>query len=370
LLYKYYIAKNEEDMMKKQFLALPVVLLVLSLILAGCSSTPTTSTTVSAPTTTTSAAAPITLTFASDQPETHILEVTMANWMKSIDAATNGRLKFKTFFSGSLIPADQSWAELKKGTADLARVSGQLIPASFPMTQGAQKMFYGCKSLENNYRIYHQLQVDIPEFAKEWSGAKILVDHDPGEQQLQSNKPVRSLADLKGYKVRTAGPWLKDTFTTLGASVITVPPTEIYVSLQKSIIDGDVHPMEFLKSFKTAELEKYTTTLKIYDCAASRYCMNWDSYNKLPADLQKVIDNSLPKLEKDIMAAINSANNGGLDFALSLGPHEVIDLPAADLAQFYSLAELEAQKAAKDLDAKGLPGSKLFELARQYIKAQ
>ncbi len=380
--------------MKRQFLMILAIMLVIGLVLVGCSTTsptssapktsaptstaPTTSApaqttsapTTSAPATTGAPTQQITLSYATDQPQTHILEVTMANWAQKIEAATNGRVKFKLFFGGTLIPAPTSWAELKKGTADIARVSGQLLPSDFPMTNAAMKMFYGTKSLENDYRIYHQLQLDIPEFAKEWSGAKVLVDHDPGEQQLQSNKPVRTLADLKGYKVRTPGGWLKDTFTSLGASVVSIPPTDIYTSLQKSIIDGDVHPMEFLKSFKTAELEKYTTVLKIYDVAGARYCMNWDSYNKLPKDIQKVIDDSLPQLEKDMIAAINQANDDGLKYALSLGPHEVINLPQADLDKFYSLAEQEAKQAAADLNTKGLPGTKLFDLARQYIKNQ
>jgi TRAP-type C4-dicarboxylate transport system substrate-binding protein len=110
--------------------------------------------------------------------------------------------------------------------------------------------------------------------------------------------------------------------------------------------------------------------LNIFDAPASRYCMNLDSYNKLPPELQKLINDMMPQAQSDMVAMLNKINAEGLDWCLKLGPHEVITLPPADLAKFYELAEAEAVKAAKDADAKGLPGTKMFDLARQLIKNQ
>lgn len=355
--------------MKKQFLVTLAILLVTVMVLAGCSSGTPASTT-SAATTTTQAAAPIELIFADYQPSNSGNTVVAVQWLKKVEAASNGRLKFKIFTDGALMAGDQSFVELKKGTADISVVPSQLMSSSFPLNVLSQKLMYGCKSLENDFKIYEELKKQVPEFAAEWSSVKVLFSHDPGEQHLQSIKPVRSLADMKGLKVRTAGPWLKDAFTTLGASVITVPPTEIYISLQKAIIDADVHPMEFLMSYKTGEVEKYTTLLNIFDAPASIYCMNLDSYNKLPADMQKLINDMMPEAQADMIAMLNKINSEGLAWCLKLGPHEVITLPAEDLARFYELAEAEAIKAAKDYDAKGLPGTKMFDLARQLIKNQ
>ena len=379
---KLRVLDNKEDeIMKKLFLVTLVMLSVIGMVLAGCSSStpapqtsaPTSaapSTSAAPPPTQTAAQKPFELTFADYQPANNGATVVAVEWLKKVEAASNGRLKFKTFVGGTLMAADQSFVELKKGTADISVVPSQLISSSFPLNVLSQKLMYGCKSLENDFKIYDQLQKQIPEFAAEWSSVKPLFSHDPGEQHLQSIKPVRSLADMKGLKVRTAGPWLKDAFTTLGASVITVPPTEIYISLQKAIIDADVHPMEFLMSYKTGEVEKYTTLLNIFDAPASRYCMNLDSYNKLPPDLQKLINDMMPQAQTDMVAMLNKINAEGLDWCLKLGPHEVITLPPADLAKFYELAEAEAVKAAKDADAKGLPGTKMFDLARQLIKNQ
>jgi TRAP-type C4-dicarboxylate transport system substrate-binding protein len=377
---KLSISDNKkEEGMKKLILVTLVLLSVIGLVLGGCStatpapktSAPTSAAPPAAPPTSQAAAEkPIELTFADYQPANNGATVVAVEWLKKVETASNGRLKFKTFVGGTLMAADQSFVELKKGTADISVVPSQLISSSFPLNVLSQKLMYGCKSLENDFKIYDQLQKQIPEFAAEWSSVKPLFSHDPGEQHLQSIKPVRSLADMKGLKVRTAGPWLKDAFTTLGASVITVPPTEIYISLQKAIIDADVHPMEFLMSYKTGEVEKYTTLLNIFDAPASRYCMNLDSYNKLPKDLQKLIDDMMPQAQKDMVVMLNKINSEGLDWCLKLGPHEVITLPPADLAKFYELAEAEAVKAAKDADAKGMPGTKMFDLARQLIKNQ
>lgn len=113
--------------MKRQFLITLALLLVVVLVLAGCSDTSTTSTSTQVLTTTktstatstttvqtTTTVAPITLTYATDQPQNHIIELVMQDWFKKLDAATNGRIKVKTFFGGSLIPAPSSFVELKK----------------------------------------------------------------------------------------------------------------------------------------------------------------------------------------------------------------------------------------------------------------
>jgi len=57
------------------------------------------------------------------------------------------------------------------------------------------------------------------------------------EAFLHSRKAVRTLADLKGLKIRTAGAWLEIS-KTLGAAPVTMPGGEVYTSLERGVIDA------------------------------------------------------------------------------------------------------------------------------------
>jgi len=311
---------------------------------------------------------PLVLVFSSYMSSTHPMVACAVDWTKKIEKATNGRVKFKYFYGGTLIGARQQLVELKKGTADIAEVSAHLQPATFPMQIGSQRFFYGAKNIASCYRIYRQLNKDIPELAKEWADVKTLVYRGVGEMHLHSTKAVRTLNDLKGLQVRTAGPWLKQTFKALGAAGVSMPAPELYISLQKGIVDADVHPMEFLKSWKTAEVQPYTTSLGLFDGVGSRLCMNWDSFKRLPPEIQKIIDDSLPQFERDYLANLDRINEEGYKYALGLG-HKFLQLPPKDLKAFYEVVTQEAKDTAAKLDAKGLPGTKMFERARELVAA-
>jgi TRAP-type C4-dicarboxylate transport system substrate-binding protein len=311
---------------------------------------------------------PIELVFSSYMPATLSVVLCAVDWTKKIEKATNGRVKFKYYYGGTLIGPRQQLVELKKGNADITEVSAHLQPATFQMQVGQQRFFYGVKDMASAYRIYRQLNKDIPELAKEWADVKTLVYRGVGEQHLHSTKAVHSLKDIKGLQVRTAGPWLKQTFKTLGAAGVSMPATELYISLQKGIVDADVHPMEFLKTFKTAEIQPYTTSLGLFDGVGSRLCMNWDSFNRLPPDIQKIIDDSLPQFERDYIVNMNRINKEGYEYAVGLD-HKFLQLSQKDLKAFYAVVTEEAKGMAAKLDAKGLPGTKMFERARELVAA-
>ena len=93
---------------------------------------------------------------------------------------------------------------------------------------------------------------------------------------------------------------------------------------------------------------------------------NWDSWNSLPADIQKIIDDKLPQLQSDYVADAKAAEDVAYQWCLSQG-NEVIRLPEADLERFFELASEDALASAAALDDKGLPGTKMFERARKLI---
>ena len=93
-----------------------------------------------------------------------------------------------------------------------------------------------------------------------------------------------------------------------------------------------------------------------------------DSFNALPPDIQKIIDDSRPWVRELYIQNTFEIDQSGMEFAEKQpGGHEFIELSPEDLAAFYKVTEEEALVVAGELDAKGLPGTKIFERVQQLI---
>ena len=360
----------------KKVLWVITIILIFGLSFTGCSQSEPSETTTSPSKTTSTISTttqatdsePIVLSLGEYLPSTHWRAVAAQEWADKIEAATNGRVKINTYMAGTLVGPDQAWVEVKNGTCDIYEIPGQYQPSIFPITIATQRFFYGVKNIETVYSVYDQLTKDFPEFAAEWSDVKVLFCCPGGIQSLHTSKPVRTLEDLKGMNIRTTGSWLKETFSILGASTVAIPPTDLYTSLQKGIADGHVHPMEAIESLRTAEILPYTTNLGLCDGAPSRFCINWDTWNNLPDDIQKILGDGFEEWSNMDREALRKSYDNAIEFAEQYD-HEWINLSEEDQAKFNQALEQEALIAAKELDDQGLPGSEILARVQELIKS-
>ncbi|MFC1901624.1 TRAP transporter substrate-binding protein DctP [Chloroflexota bacterium] len=352
--------------MKKILITPLLVVLVAGFVFGGCAEPAPAPAPAPAPTPA-PPAKPIELVFSTYNSEAMYRTQSMLQWEEKIEKATNGRVYFTNYFGGALIGALDALPELLQGTADIAEITSHREKGGFPIQLATANWFFGAKDLDTAVSVYFQAQEKFPEAAAEWSKVKRLMSHGTGPHHLHSLKPVRKLDDLKGMQVRIPGKTLLETFQKLGASPVSMPTADLYMSLEKGIIDCHIQPLEALMTFALAEVEPYTTMLGFYGTRAGAHCLNLDSFNRLPPDIQKIIEDSLPELQQDINDRTVAIDVEGSDFANKLG-HEWIELSPEDLARFGEIAAVEARESATALDDQGLPGTEIFNFIRQSIE--
>jgi hypothetical protein len=110
---------------------------------------------------------------------------------------------------------------------------------------------------------------------KELEEVHFLFSSSPGPFIIHTaKKPVNTLEDLKGLKIRTSGP-IEAVVRTLGATPVSMPVTETYDALQKGVVDGVLLPTEALLNYRIAEVTTYTTYNYGAACGSlSIYAMN------------------------------------------------------------------------------------------------
>lgn len=204
----------------------------------------------------------------------------------------------------------------------------------------------------------------------EFKDIKPLAFHVHGDGVFHmTNKPIKTLADLKGLKLRAPTRMTNKYLAMLGATPVGMPVPQVGDALSKGVIDGAVVPYEVVPSVKIQELVKYHIETDpaepAFYTSTFVFAMNKAKYESLPADLKKVIDaNSGQALSGQIGRAFLQADAEGRKLTAK-NTTQVI--PAAELAAWKAVGAKLADSWVSDMNGKGRPGARMLEDARALI---
>ena len=192
-------------------------------------------------------------------------------------------------------------------------------------------------------RSYYVASLVADKFAKsvnvpELKDIKLLYVHAHGPGLLHTKKPVRTLEDLKGMKIRATG-FSAKVVEALGGVPVAMPQGDTYEALQKGVVDGTFAPIETLKGWKQAEVVKYTT--ECYDIGyttAMFVVMNLDQWNSLSEADRKIMEATATEWVGVHGEAWDRADQVGREYTQSLG-NELIPLSAEESARWSKAVE-------------------------------
>jgi len=110
-----------------------------------------------------------------------------------------------------------------------------------------------------------------------------------GARYLTANKPIRTVADVKGLKIRLPENkvWIK-IWETLGALPVVVAFPEVYMALKTGVAEAQENPMESIWSYKFYEAQKYLiATNHVFSACKYQISKKW--FDTLNPDQQKLI---------------------------------------------------------------------------------
>ncbi|MFC1820138.1 TRAP transporter substrate-binding protein [Thermodesulfobacteriota bacterium] len=309
---------------------------------------------------------PIVLKYGQIFTENHTDGKATVAWVDKIEKETNGRVKIQVFWGATLINPREGWEQIRSGLADIGHSVPSYMRVGFNIARGMMGFIYGVPTLDMADRIYTELRSKFPEIDKEFETLKVLAYSTASPYHLVTRKPVRKLEDLRGLSLKAA-PLFIPALKELGAEGSFIPMVETYIALEKGIVDGMFASYEAIKAFKFNEVAKYCTSMNIVTMPCASKEMNLNTWKRLPRDVQKIFNDNIAWYGQELHRQTTAADQGGLKFGKEQGV-EFIKLPAADLNRFYNLLEKGALKKAAELDAKGLPGTKMFKETRRLIE--
>jgi TRAP-type C4-dicarboxylate transport system substrate-binding protein len=311
---------------------------------------------------------PIELTYASQYANIHPYSIADQHWIAKIEKETNGRVKIKPYWAGTLISSRESMREIEKGVADIGFVTPIYEKSGVDLTKAIIDFFFG-SAPEMNLKIFWDVYDKFPELRKEYETLKIVAVNVGAPMYLMTTKkPVKTIDDLKGIRIRVTGNALMRTMKELGMEPVGMPVTEMLESLQKGIIQAVIFSHGDYKALKLAEVVKYETENFLQDRGAyASRGMNLNTWKKLPPDVQKVFEANKDFWSLETYREAIKPDDEGLGMAKKAGV-QFVQMDKAGIQKYENTYEVEDLKEAKALDAKGLPGTKIFEEIRRLVK--
>ena len=115
-----------------------------------------------------------------------------------------------------------------------------------------------------------------------------------GFRQITSSiKPIRTVADLEGLKIRTPPTkiWV-DMFKELGAAPTPIAASEMYTALQTHVVDAQENPFTILETYRLYEVQKYVSVTN-HMWSNFWVVANADAFKAIPPDLQTILRDAI-----------------------------------------------------------------------------
>jgi TRAP-type C4-dicarboxylate transport system substrate-binding protein len=353
----------------RHLLSVVVTGAIAGLALAGCQKKPVGATGPEAaqktatPGASKPAAKTIELKYSIFFPPTHIQTRTGASWAKEIETRTHGRVKITIFPGGALTQAPQCYEGVVNGISDLGMSCLAYTPGRFPLLEGLDlPLGYP------NGVVATRIATELTEKYKtaEAADTHVLYVHAHGPGLLASRKPVRSLEDLKGLKVRGTGLSLK-IVDALGGTPVAMEQGDTYASLQKGVVDATLCPIEALKGWKQGEVISSITEVPAVGYTTAMFVtMNLKKWQSLAPEIQKVFTDVSQEWVARHGQAWDQADAEGRAFVQGLG-HETISLSAREQQRWKQAVQPVLDAYVKEAREKDLPGDQFLKDAQDLI---
>jgi TRAP-type C4-dicarboxylate transport system substrate-binding protein len=277
--------------------------------------------------------------------------------LQELKKKSQDKINYTMFAGGALGKGPDHYDIVAKGMSDMGYFTATWTPGRFPLTDVLSlAAWVDGKDIATDIgnamykRILH----------KEFQGVKMIELNGCIQAFLWTKKPVKSLADVKGMRVRSPGGHQTNYIKAIGAEPIFMPLGDVYMAMETGTVDGIVTCVPLILSFKLYEVAKHAV-VTTFGCVSEGVVMNQESWKRVPDNLKPLVDDVCQNPFK---------TTGGLtrDVYKSM-MKEVADkkvnlyeLPGQEAEKWYERFRDATRKWVADLEAKNLPAKDVVKM--------
>jgi TRAP-type transport system periplasmic protein len=344
-------------------------------ILSGCSSsatssilpTPATSTAPTVPVKSSTLAAPATTfelkfvdKFTSEQKDGEFDDI-MA---KLLMEKTGGKVKITMYHSESLGKETDFLTMMNGGIVDIINLTPGLAPASFGLELGLEMPMLGIS--DRQQRIDLTWELLNKGYFSGLDKFKVLGFSATPAMNIFPKKKINSLEDLQGMKIRASDATVRTFLEKVGASPVAMSSSDVYLALDRGVLDGTYTSYENFLQMKFYEVIKYAAWDPKVNFGCMFILLKKDVWNKMPADVQAGVNAAVTAFNEEYgRRTMETDKKGSAD--LSAKGVNVYSMNPTEEAKLKKLAIPLRNEWIAGQEAKGLPAKKMFDFIDQYL---
>ena len=281
---------------------------------------------------------------------------------KMLTEKSGGKLTLEIYYSSSLAKQGQCLDGIKNGVVDMGVDVLTMYAGQYPYTELLGTPGIPLGDPETFTHLVQDYAKAFPE--KGLEDFVIVTRFCSGTFGLLSvDKPWTTASDLKGVTMRATPnfiPW----WQAMGASATMIPMSDMYESFKLSVIKGAHTTIGAIEAFKFYEVTNNFTTLTM--CGGDQViAMSKSLYDSLPADLQKVIDETSKEMLDVCINYVKTAEQNTIDMVKTENPKFQF-VQAEDVKGFSDAATPLLDAKAAELDGKGLKGTEALKWLQDH----
>ena len=286
-------------------------------------------------------------------------------WATEVEARSRGRVDVEVYPSMQLGgKPSELYGQARDGVVDIIWTLPGYTPGRFPLTEVFELPFVCGDAVATSQAL--------TEFHRKWlldeyADTRPLVFHAAAPGHIHtSDRPVRTLDDLAGLKMRTPSRASAAMLGALGAVPVGMPVPKVYEALSRGVVEGAWLPWTIMRPFRLHEVTRYHTEVSL-SCVLFVMTMNRARYDGLPADVRAIIDDTtgMP-LARRLGRIWQDDEKPGRTIALEQG-HEVFSLSAPERDRWRAAIGPVIDDWVEKVNAMGHDGEALLADARRLV---
>jgi tripartite ATP-independent transporter DctP family solute receptor len=247
-----------------------------------------------------------------NQPAGSPLDKRLVEMWTAVKTETNGRLQVQTFADNNKIAGGDPAAldMVVSGELDFFTLNGGSIGNLVPAANVQGLLF----AFHTPAQVFDSLDGDLGDYLREEMKTKGLYAipkgcFDNGFHQITcSTRPIRAVDDLQGLKIRTPdAPIYVEAWKALGAQPVIANFNKLYETLKNGAAEAQTNPLAVAELLKLYEVQKYVSMTN-HGWSGFNLLANWKLWQRLPTDVQGIIERNAVKFVRLQRADLNALN--------------------------------------------------------------
>ena len=272
------------------------------------------------------------------------------NFARRVEEMSNGRLSIRVYGAGEVVPPFEVFDAVSQGVAEMGPGASYYWKGKIPSAVFYTAVPFGMTAQEMNGWLHYGGGLELWRELYAPFGVRPFAGGSTGVQMAGwFNRELKSAEDLKGLKMRIPG-LAGEVFTASGGTSVRLAGGEIYTSMQTGVIDA----VEWVGPYNDRTLGLMEVAEYYYypgwhePGAMLEFTVNQEAFDRLPADLQAIVEGAARATNQDMLDEFTARNNSSLTSLLDEYETKLRPLPDDVMDILHSNAVIALDKLKED----------------------